>query len=144
MPESHPPPRAKNYLRRTAGAAICLTPAVAPTASLAYGLVDHKSRTIASIIFVSLAAVFAACSFYLSFGRPLLFRLRHGTLEGYRFVSGIPVIGNILALIGIALGFGAIDTAFCAIIVVALDTAGLPWFLVATWRDVSLWDGRHE
>ena len=119
-------------------------PVLVPAHLLAYGLQHHKSNTIAGLIFVLLAAFFAVSNFYLSFGRPLLFRLRHGTLEGYRFASGIPVIGNLLALIAVALAFGAIGTAVCVLVVVAFDTGGLPWFLVATWRDSSFWDGQQE
>src|SRR5690349_9623008 len=119
MPDSDPPPRAKNYVRRAGGAALCFVPVLVPALSLVYGLQHHKSNTIAGIILVSMAALFAMVNFYLSFGSPLLFRLGHGTLEGYRFASGIPMMGNILALIAAALAFGAIGTALCAILVVA-------------------------
>ena len=35
------------------------------------------------------ALIIAVLNFYLSFTRPFLFKIRHGSLEGYHNVSGI-------------------------------------------------------
>lgn len=86
------------------------------------------------------ALVVGGLNFYLSFIRGPIYRRRNGSLEGYKHVSGIPMIGSLLVVAGTVLGFGA---AFCAglgLLAVALDTGGTPWFLIATWKDSSFWD----
>jgi len=86
------------------------------------------------------ASLIAILNFYLSFVAGFLYRHRNGSLEGFRFVSGIPLLGSLLVLFASILGFGAIGTAISGIAIVALDSGGLPWFLLATWSDSSLWD----
>jgi hypothetical protein len=77
---------------------------------------------------------------YLSFVRPVLFCWRHGSLEQYRFVSGIPGVGTILVVVGGLLGFGSVATASVGLAAILLDTGGSIWFLLATWNDSSFWD----
>ena len=84
----------------------------------------------------------AALNFYLSFVRPYLFRVRRGSMDGYRFVSDVPIVGSILVVLGALFGFGAVGTALIGIIVFLLDTGGSGWFVIATWKDKSLWDKR--
>jgi hypothetical protein len=79
-------------------------------------------------------------NFYLSFVRPVLFRWRYGSLEQYRFVSGVPGVGTILVVIGGLLGFGSVVTASVGLAAMLLDTGSSIWFLLATWNDSSFWD----
>ena len=90
--------------------------------------------------FMLAAAVIAAINFHLSFIRPRFFRFRRGSMDGYRHVSGIPIVGTLLLSIGALSGFGAIGSALIGIGAFVLDTGGSAWFIVATWRDRSLWD----
>jgi len=57
-------------------------------------------------------------------------------------VSGFPIIGNLLAVGASIVGFGMIDPSIAALLAVVLDTGGLPWFVILTWRDMSLWNPR--
>lgn len=57
-----------------------------------------------------------------------------------RNVSGFPVIGTLLVTVGGLIGFGDWRAATLGLVASAFDTGGLPWFLIATWRDRSLWD----
>ena len=86
------------------------------------------------------AALLAALNFYLSFIRPPVFRLLHGSMDGFRHVSGIPMIGTLLVVLGGVFGFGAVGTALLGLACIGFDTGGSVWFLIATWRDGSLWD----
>ncbi len=86
------------------------------------------------------AAVLGLFNFHLSFVRPLLFRWRYGSLAKYRHVSGFPVFGTLLVLVGGLLGFGAVITASVGLTAMLLDTGGPPWFLLTTWKDTSFWD----
>jgi hypothetical protein len=78
---------------------------------------------------------------YLSFIRPGLYRQRHGSFEGYRFISGVPGLGTVFIIVAGAWGFGELLTTVIGLVALALDTGGWPWFLFATWHDQSLWDG---
>jgi hypothetical protein len=79
-------------------------------------------------------------NFYLAVIRPLLYALRHGSSEGQRRVSGVPLLGTLLATAGGAVGFGDWRSAAIGLVTLTIDLGGLPWFLIATWRDESLWD----
>jgi hypothetical protein len=89
---------------------------------------------------VILAAVIGGFNFWLSCVRPLTYRLSHGSWEGYHFVSGLPIVGTAIVMAGVLLSFGHVATALLGLLVLLMDTAGLPWFLAATWRDRELWD----
>ena len=86
------------------------------------------------------AALLAALNFYLSFIRPLVFRRLHGSMTGFRHVSGIPMVGTVLAVFGALFGFGAAGSALLGLACIGIDTGGSVWFLVCTWRDRSFWD----
>jgi hypothetical protein len=96
-----------------------------------------------AFIWLALGAMFVALvNFYLSFVRPWLLVGSQGSLEGVRHVSGIPLVGTILAMIGGVLGFSASGTAFVGLVAMTLDTGGAPWFLISTWHQSALWDTR--
>jgi hypothetical protein len=61
-------------------------------------------------------------------------------MEGYRFVSGIPIVGIFFVLTGALLWFGDVVTASVGLLVVLADPGSPPWFLAMTWRDTGLWD----
>jgi hypothetical protein len=84
--------------------------------------------------------LFASCNLYLAMIRPVLYVWRHGSTEGLRHVSGIPVLGTLLVVTGGSIGFCDWRAAAVGLAGVVFDVGGLPWFLVATWRDSSLWD----
>ena len=86
------------------------------------------------------AAFIGTLNFYLSFLRGYFYLRRHGSADGYRHVSGFPMIGTVLVSIGATLAFGDIPTALLGLVVMSADTGGSVWFLIATWRDSSLWD----
>ena len=69
-----------------------------------------------------------------------MFRLRHGSIDSYRQVSGIPLVCTLLVVVGGILGFGGVAVALAGIAVMLVDTGGSLWFLLATWRDSSFWD----
>lgn len=134
---------APNVLRRATGAAICFSPTMLLVASLCFS--PDKNRHAWSgygVGFILAAVPFAALNFYLSFIRPHVFRLLHGSMDGFRRVSGIPIVGSILVLLGALFGFGALGlgTALLGLASVGFDTGGSVWFLIYTWRDSSLWD----
>lgn len=90
---------------------------------------------------MSLGSAIAVMNAWLSFGRPSLYSWRNGTLVGYRNISVTPALGTVALLLGIVFAFGNVWMALVAVIATALDTGGLPWFVLMTWRDQDLWDG---
>jgi hypothetical protein len=108
--------------------------------SLIVGLTRSRQTTFAGVGFMIGAAAVAVLNFHLSFIRPRLFFVRRGSMDGYRFISGLPMVGTVLVVLGTFVGFGAVDSALIGIAAFALDTGGSGWFVIATWRDRSLWD----
>ena len=135
-----PPPRhAPNFRRRSIGLVICVSPVILLLASITFGLMRPRSPT-SGLGWTFAALMFGLLNFYLSFVRPAVFRWRYGSLEQYRFVSGFPMVGTILVLVGGLLGFGSVVTASVGLVAMSLDTGSSIWFVLATWKDSSFWD----
>ena len=100
----------KNFTRRAFGTILAFLPLALLISSLAIGIIKGQQSNFAGVGFMIGAAVIAALNCYLSFVRPYLFHVRHGSMEGYRNVSGIPIIGTVLVFLGIVFGFGAIGS----------------------------------
>jgi hypothetical protein len=77
-------------------------------------------------------------NFYLSFLRYPLHRLRGGKKENYRWISGIPLLG-ILCVAGLVLLPKSFWFSLLTFIFLLIDTAGIPWFVIAVWKDDSIW-----
>lgn len=135
------PPRAWNYCRRVIGAAVCLAPTVLFVASLIASRIAPRDSGM-GIGLVVCAVPVAILNFHLSFVRSALYRWRRGSMEGFRHISGFPLFGTFLLVIGGVIGFGDWRVAAIGLCAITLDTGGLPWFLIMTWRDESLWDAR--
>jgi hypothetical protein len=129
-----------NYFRRAIGIIICTAPLALLITSICYGLTQERGTRITGIVFVGLSVLIGAFNWYFSFIRPHLYQIKQGSMNGYRFVSGIPIVGTIFVMIGGTDGFGSLPTALLGLIAVILDTGGLLWFLFATWQDSSFWD----
>ena len=128
-----------NSRRRAVGAVICLAPVLLFVASLVASQIAPRDSGMGIGLLVCAVPV-ALLNFHMSFVRPALYRWRRGSKEEYRHISGIPLFGNMLAVIGGVIGFGDWRAGTIGMFAVALDTGGLPWFLLTTWRDDSLWD----
>lgn len=132
-----------NLLRRGTGLFVGLLPLLLIIASIVYGLANSPQPKFTAVGWMIAAGFFAALNFSLSFIRPpfLLYVLRIPK-EKYKHVSGFPMIGSILLCLGICFSFGSIGSALLGLIYFAFDTGGSVWFLVATWKDSSLWDSK--
>ena len=135
-----PDQKPRNYALRALGIVLCFSPFALLGASVIAAVAGSAREPFAAVGFIGVALFFAVLNFYLSFIRPWGLIRRHGSLDGIPHVSGFPIIGTILVLLGGSLGFGAIGTSLLGLVALALDTGGAPWFLIATWRDSSFWD----
>ncbi len=80
---------------------------------------------------------------HTSWVRPYVYKALHGNLEGYKFISGIPMLGSLAAFVALWHCGNSWTTIAVVISILVLDTGGIPWFIIATWRDDSLW-GKTE
>jgi hypothetical protein len=128
------------HWRRNTAAAICLSPIALAVGSIVLGTV-HGTALTYGLYIVLFAAVIGAFNFTFSFVRPLLYRLIHGSREGYQHISGFPGVGTLIVVVGVLLSFGDIITASVGLLVLLIDTGGLPWFIAVTWKYSSSWDG---
>ena len=102
-------------------------------------LLPWRSASSIAIGALAVAALLAIVNAYLSWIRPLIFRLRTGSCEGLRFVSGIPMVGSVLVTLGVASAPGSRLVAVSTLLLLALDTGGAPWAAIALCRDASFW-----
>jgi len=133
-------PGPTNYTSRVLGLVVALSPLALISASLTLGPVPSRMRALWGLGLMCGAASVAGLNFYLSFVRPYLFHRTHGSMTNYRHISGFPIVGTLLVCLATVVGFGAVGTAVLGLVAMALDTGGSVWFLIATWRDKSLWD----
>ncbi len=126
-------------LRRRVAVLICLAPVALVAISLGIGLCGSQSR-FSGIGWMGVGAGIGVINQWFTYGRPLL-HLAGGRERGaYGHSSGIPMVGTLMTVMAATFGFGALWTAALGLFVLAIDTGGSPWFLVATWNDESLWD----
>jgi hypothetical protein len=59
------------------------------------------------LVLVGIAGLLAGINLYLLYLRPWRYRRRQGADEGYHFVSGLPIVGNLLVVGGCFAAFGS-------------------------------------
>src|SRR5262245_48759235 len=128
-----------NHWRRSLGIVFCLIPFGLAASSCVVGFANGNWAVAGLGVAVG-GFLFSVCNVYLSFVRPWRYSRRHTSMEGYRFVSGAPVIGTLCVVVSNIMGFGEIITGTLGLVTLVLDTGGSPWFLVSTWNDRSMWD----
>ena len=97
--------------------------------------------------FYNIVLLMAALGFFLniflSIIRPWLYKLKHGSMESYRFISGIPLLISLAAVYSSVFLTPRIWPSILASFIVMLDFGGPVWFVIFTWKDESLW-GSHQ
>ena len=85
--------------------------------------------TVVGWLLLILGASISLLNFHLSFTRPLYHRLRRRQ-EEYHFISGFPLIGQLLCLLSLPFFPTPSVPQLIAIIAALLDTAGIHWFIL--------------
>ncbi len=109
-------------------------------ASLASSVLRPSRPMFAGTVPLAFAGVIATLNLYLSFIRPRLYYRRIRSMDGYRNVSGIPMVSWLGLIAALVVGWGASGTSLLGLLFCFLDTGGPVWFVIWTWRDRSLWD----
>jgi hypothetical protein len=116
----------KSIARRTLAILIALLPVAIHVAS---AMSSYRSPLVLiGEAFAMIALLVGALDFYVTF-------LRRKTPR----VSPLPIVGMVLVVASGAFAFGDRATTIFALVAYAIDTAGPPWFIAATWRDRSFW-----
>ena len=124
--------------KRTVGVLVCVAILALPIASGVKAILDQNQHRPFGLAFLAGAALLGALNWSLSI-RPALYRRAHGTLDGFKYISGFPALGTVLVVVGSLLGFGSLACAVLGLLALVLDKGGIPWFVAATWRDDSFW-----
>ncbi len=120
----------RNRKRRALGIVVCFAPAMLAIASM---IIASKPAAIRGAVMLLPGLAVAMLNFHLSFIRPRFH-------PSGPHVSGLPLIGTVFCVLALIANFGSLVIGFGALVLLALDTGGLPWFLACTWRDASMWD----
>ncbi len=141
---NHPQKRT-NYGRRTVGIVFCLSPVVLLLGSGLRGFLGPSREVwgISAVFGFALALIglwFGMLNAYLSWVRPTLHVWRQSSMDGFRNISGLPLVGTLFAVVAAIIDFGGLSSTLTGLATLVLDTGGLPWFLISTWQDRSLWD----
>jgi formate-dependent nitrite reductase membrane component NrfD len=101
-----PLPR-KNRLRRFGGVALCLLPVALAAACALWQRSLTEAKVYTGLVLAGVACLVGLLNLQLALVRPRLYRRRHGSLEGCRFVSGLPIVGTFLLVAGCLTAFGS-------------------------------------
>lgn len=91
------------------------------------------------IVLVALGAFLTLANVYFSFLRYPIHLARGGTVETYRWVSGIPIFGSLFLWISIGL-LPSTGLKWTAGILSIFDTGGIHWFIGIMWCTGQLGD----
>ncbi|OQX14045.1 MAG: hypothetical protein BWK76_15305 [Desulfobulbaceae bacterium A2] len=130
----------KKIVRRCLGVLLCSLPTVLALACAMWprSVAAYSSRM--GLVLVLMAFAIGLANIFWTFVRPWLHQRKHGSMESYRFVSGLPLVGTLLQIAGCVTAFGDTAVGLCAVLATLLDTGGLLWIPLLTWNDDSLWD----
>ena len=137
--------RATLIVKNLAVVALIASPVVLTIGSASSALIatNDTREPAAAWILIALASTVAAINLYLSFLRPAWYAKCHGNaLEGYKHISGIPLIGSILTAIAVTAAWGKLLVAVASLLLLLVDTGSVVWLLAAIGRDRSFWKGR--
>jgi|GEM_PF-2313441 len=79
---------------------------------------------------------------YLHVFRPFFYKFKHGSMESYRFISGIPLFSSLAGVYSAFWLTPLIWPCLLATVLLLSDVGGVVWFLIFTWKDDSLWSPR--
>ncbi len=89
-------------------------------------------------------AFFSLVNLYLSFGRPMILRLRGIPFEEQNNPSGYPLIATISLMLSTLPFYPSLWPCVAVTILLVLDTGGPLWFLIWTWKVDEIWRPRRQ
>jgi hypothetical protein len=92
------------------------------------GLVETDMAYAAALL-LGLGGFLCCANFYLSFLRYPCHRLRGGTKEDYKWVSGIPLFGSLFVAVALLKFWSVTPILIPSVLLIVIDTGGLHWFI---------------
>lgn len=126
-------------IRRVIGVVLCGSPLALALACALWPRTVPPATAAMGGVLATVAGLIGGLNVYLAYWRPWRYRRRWGSLAGYRFVSGLPLVGTLFLVAGCLIAFGSPTVGLIGGLAGLLDVGGLPWFPALTWRDRSLW-----
>lgn len=126
-----------SYRKRSLGIALALSPFALVAASLLRS--DGEPSTALWMLPAALGLLCAISNLWRAMLARLWWKLIGRSGGGYA-ASGPPLIGTACAVLSCLFAYGSTVPALVALLVLVIDLGGLPWFVIATWRDRSFWD----
>jgi hypothetical protein len=117
--------------------AVCAVGAALPVAGVlsAMGVPERAHHTpIVLTGWLSIPALVACFNLWISYGRALVWKHRHGSLAEFRHVSGFPVIGSVATAAAAGATWGDVVSGMMAVVLSFLDTGSLTWFAIQCVR----------
>ena len=93
-----------------------------------------SGRQWVGLLFTLLAVTVCLLNFYLTILAPWLYQKRHGSMEGFGLISGLPLIGGIFVLVAGSLMPASLYLGIFFLMLYAMDGNGLPWLFFSTLR----------
>ena len=90
---------------------------------------------IAGNLFLFAGVFVAAVNIYTSFIRDRIHLFRHGNMDNFQFVSGIPAIGSVFIITSSLCFTQSTLFGIALLATTVIDTGGFPWFLIAVFVD---------
>ncbi len=133
-----------NYIRRGVGIVLCGLPVWLAVVSIALSFHHSRPAGVTGFYCLVWAGAIALLNLHLSYLQPRLYYRKHKSMDGYQSVYGFPILGTMALIAAVLFNFQHLLTGILAICILIIDIGGLPWFLIMTWKDASLWDGENK
>lgn len=126
-------------IRRVIGVMLCGSPLALALACALWTRTLPPATVALGGVLATIAVLIGCLNLHLAYLRPWRYQRQRGSLDGYRSVSGLPLVGTLFQVAGCLVAFGNPVVGLISGLAGLLDVGGLPWFLVLTWPDRSLW-----
>lgn len=127
-------------IRRVIGMVLCGLPLALAWACTLWTRTLPPATVALGGVLATIAVLIGCLNLDRAYLRPWRYRRQRGSLDGYRYVSGLPLVGTLFQVAGCLIAFGSPTVGLLGGLAGLLDVGGVPWFLVLTWQDRSLWE----
>ena len=126
-------------IRRVIGGVLCGLPLARALACVLWTRALPLATVALGGVLATIAVLIGCLNLDRAYLRPWRYRRQRGSLDGYRYVSGRPLVGTLFQVAGCLIAFGSPTVGLLGGLAGLLDVGGVPWIPVLTGQDRSLW-----